>query len=108
METALTRSKAKLLAKTYANVLQDGKFQFEEIYLFGSYAKNNFKKWSDVDIAVVSNRLKRNWEKNIILLRRFSRSVDERIEPLGFTSIDFKDKNNPLVSEILKTGIKII
>jgi predicted nucleotidyltransferase len=78
------------------------------MYLFGSHAKGKARKWSDIDVAVVSNRLKKNYEKNRSLLSRMRLGVDTRLEPHGFTEDDFKNNSDPLAYEIRKTGIRII
>jgi predicted nucleotidyltransferase len=97
----------KEIAKQYALKLKAEKFPFKAIYLFGSHAKGGVEEWSDIDIAVVSNRLKRDWNENGDLLWKFAVSVDPRIEPVGFAVDDFEIEDDPLVREIKKTGIKV-
>ena len=104
----MSRIKAKKIVKNYAEKLKMSNFPFQSVYLYGSYAKNKAHKWSDIDIAVVSNKLRRNFDKNESLLWRFREDVDTRIEPIGFTVKDFQDINNPMVWEIRNTGIKIV
>ena len=65
-------------------------------------------KWSDIDVAVVSDKMKRNRDKNRFLLWHIRRDVDSMIEPHGFTVKDFEDINDPMVYEIRKTGIRIV
>ncbi|OGF22791.1 hypothetical protein A2Y83_03990 [Candidatus Falkowbacteria bacterium RBG_13_39_14] len=77
------------------------------IYLFGSYAKGKPDKWSDIDLAVVSDNLKRNRDKNKFLLWKLRMGVDTRIELHGFTRQDFKNDCDPMVYEIKKTGIRV-
>ncbi|MFH1838211.1 MAG: nucleotidyltransferase domain-containing protein [Candidatus Kuenenbacteria bacterium] len=91
------QNKIKEIVKKYADELKKNNFSFKAIYLFGSYAKNNEHQWSDIDVAVISDKLKRNWEKNELLLWRLRRNIDSRIEPIGFTSKDFQDKCDPMV-----------
>ena len=77
----------------------------KKAYLFGSYAKGTFGKYSDIDIALVSD----NFSKNPIKNWRMMSSVDikfSRIESHPFTIADFK-KGNPYFDEIKKTGIDI-
>ncbi len=99
---------AKRIVKKYAEKLKERKYPFFAIYLFGSHAKGKAHKWSDIDVAVVTDKLKRNRDKNENLLWYIRRDVDTMIEPYGFTRRDFQDECDPMVHEIKKTGIKIV
>lgn len=92
----------------YAKKLKEKNYHFSAIYLFGSYAKDKASKWSDIDVAVVSDRLKKRWNQNEEILWRYTLDVDYRIEPIGFTVNDFKEGYDPIVHEIKKTGIRIV
>ena len=100
--------KAKKIVKKYAEKLREENYPFSAIYLFGSYAKGKAHKWSDIDVAVVSDKMRRNKDKNRFLLWYIWRDVDSMIEPHGFTVKDFEDINDPMVYEIRKTGIRIV
>ena len=104
----MSKTQVKNIAKEYADKLKAEGYPFSAIYLFGSYAQGRANKWSDIDIAVISDKLKRNWWKNEILLSHLSLEVDLRIEPHGFTIEDFKNEYDPIVYEIKKTGVKIV
>lgn len=107
MSRIRTKNEAKKIVKKYAEELKINRFPFEAIYLFGSFAKNRAHKWSDIDVAVVSDKLKTNWDKED-LLWHIRRKVNSRIEPIGFTVEDFQDENDPMVYEIKKYGIRIV
>ena len=92
------------IAEQFASVVMK-KYDCAGIILFGSYAKNNYRTDSDIDVAVIL----KNYDKfmNIQLeLMRLRRKIDSRIEPHLFKISDFND-NNPLVHEIKKFGEKI-
>ena len=108
MSRIRTKNEAKKIVKKYARELTINNFPFKAIYLFGSFAKNKAHQWSDIDVAVVSDKLKINFDKNEDLLWQIRRKVNSGIEPIGFTVKDFQDKNDPMVYEIRKNGIKII
>ncbi len=107
----MSRTEAKKIVKKYAERLSMENYPFSAIYLFGSYsnpyAGGKPTRWSDIDVAVVSDKLKRDEAENRFLLWRIRRKVDTRIEPHGFTVKDFQDNSNPLVYEIKRTGIKV-
>jgi predicted nucleotidyltransferase len=104
----MSKIEVKKIIKNYAKMLKAKKYPFSAMYLFGSYAKGNAHKWSDIDVAVVSNKLKKNYEKNRSLLYRLRLDVDTRLEPHGFTVNEFMDNSNPMSYEIRKTGIRVI
>ncbi len=102
-----TKNEIKQIVKKYAQELKKNNFSFESIYLFGSYIKGKPTRWSDIDVAVVSDRFKNDWDKNEDLLWHLRRKVDTKIEPHGFSIKDFQDISDPMVYEIKKTGIKV-
>jgi len=55
----------------------------EQFWLFGSYAKNNAHKDSDIDIALVVNHLDKNYSvlNTEPILWKLKRQIDFRIEP---------------------------
>ena len=98
---------AKKIVKKYINKLKAENNPFQAVYLFGSHAQNKANKKSDIDVAIISKKLEKNWNRNEDKLWRYTLSVDSKIEPLGFTPKDFKDTSDPMVHEIKTTGIKI-
>jgi predicted nucleotidyltransferase len=76
-----------------------------EAYLFGSYAKGLEKESSDVDVALVFDKMEDFFQtqQEMIKLRR---KIDLRIEPHPLKSEDFNIQN-PLAKEIKETGILI-
>ena len=103
----MSKVEAKKIVKEYAEKLKEENYPFSAVYLFGSYAKGKAHKWSDIDVAVVSDKMKRNRDRNRFLLWHIRRDVDSMIEPHGFTVKDFEDGCDPMVYEIRKTGIRI-
>lgn len=103
----MSKFDAKKIVKRYAEKLKQENYPFTAIYLFGSHAKGRAHKWSDIDVAVVSDKLKRNREEGIFLLWKMRRDIDLMIEPHGFTVKDFQDECDPMAYEIKKTGEKI-
>lgn len=76
-----------------------------QAYLFGSYAKGLEKESSDVDVALVLDRMGDFFQTQQVL-RKLRRKVDLRIEPHPLKSEDF-NSNNPFAKEIQETGILI-
>ena len=80
-------------------------FPLETVYLFGSYAKNNFSTDSDIDVAIVVKNMERDFFDIQPLLWKLRRQVDDRIEPI---LIERDHDNGDFLSEIKKYGIEII
>lgn len=108
MSRVETKDQAFKIVQKYSKELKRVKFPFSEVYLFGSFVKNKNHKWSDIDVAVVSDVFEKNEHGDQqFLLWKIRRKVDIMIEPIGFSKKDFKEESNPLVAEIKKSGIKV-
>lgn len=83
------------------------RYKIFEAYLYGSFAKGNASEWSDIDVAIISSDFSDDLFDEKITLMQMAASVDDRIEPKPFKSELF-DRNDPLVYEIIKTGIQLI
>lgn len=94
------------IANKYVKFLKDNKFVVVRALLFGSYAKGNFKSDSDIDIALVFDRLDDRLSTQVKLLM-LTPKIDTRIEPHPFEESDL-NINNPFACEILKYGIELI
>jgi len=103
----MSKIEAKKVVLKYTEKLRAERYPFSAVYLFGSFAKNKQHKWSDIDVAVVSKELNKDWRKARMRLWRIGADVDTRIEPHGFSPEDFKDYWNPMAHEIKKTGIRV-
>jgi uncharacterized protein len=80
-------------------------FRDIEVYLFGSYARLTFTPESDIDLAIVSDKDLRFLEKQAL---KIEKKYKTKIQ-LHFFPKDFKEhKEDPLVKEILRNGIKLI
>ncbi len=104
----MSKSEAKKVVRRYAKKLKAEKYPFSAIYLFGSSVSGKSHKWSDIDVAVISKELDKDWREARMKLWRIGADVDTRIEPHGFSPEDFKDYWNPMAHEIKKTGIRIV
>jgi len=93
-------------ATNYINFLvKDHNITIAKAYLFGSYAKGNYHKDSDIDIALVMPDLKNSFEMQVqLMMLRSKISID--IEPHPFNTEDFT-LDEPVVYEILTTGIPL-
>ena len=80
---------------------------FVTAYLFGSFAKNEQRPESDIDIALVIDNLKDGDKFDIqVQLMLLASKFDTRIEPHPLSMQDLIS-DNPFVYEIKRTGIEI-
>jgi len=89
--------------KIYKQLLSQH-MKFDEMILFGSYAKGNAREDSDVDVAIVVKTLTGDYFSTRPLLWKIRREVDDRIEPV---LIEKTHDESGFLSEILKTGVAI-
>ena len=94
----------KTIEKYIAEISKYYKIDFA--ILFGSYAKGTAHKDSDIDIAVVSDDIKNEFNETLNLMR-FRRKIDLRIEPHPIQTEDYKKRATPFIDEIINTGIPI-
>ena len=81
--------------------------QIEAVYLYGSQAQGLATAWSDIDVAVVSPAFASDLFQARVMLLRLAAQVDDRIEPAPFAPQDFIP-SDPLVSEIQRTGVRLV
>lgn len=87
--------------------LVSDEFPIKSVYLFGSYAKGNAGEYSDIDLAVVSDKFEgsRFFDKKKLNKYILKSSADLEVHP--FKTEDFTE-DNPFVKEILSTGQKLV
>ena len=100
-------SEIKKKIDRYMAILKENNVPLKEAILFGSYARGDYHKWSDIDIALVSDIFAGDRIDDKDKIRRMTLSAGSEIEVLPFSPDDFNLKN-PLAKEIIKTGIRLI
>ncbi len=75
-----------------------------KIVLFGSYAKGNWNENSDIDIAVIIDKINDDYLIVSKQLNKLTRNIDNRIEP-----VLLQQGNDPsgFLSSLLQTGITL-
>ena len=89
-------------------------YQPEQVWLFGSFAHGRPRRWSDLDLMVVSKKFargKRLYRRSAFIKKTNLRRDDKIIvDPLCYTPAEFERwKDAPtIISEVVKTGIRLI
>jgi len=89
--------------KKYKKLLSEH-LLFDELILFGSYAKGTSGTDSDMDVAVVVDSLQGDYFLIRPLLWKLRREIDDRIEPI---ILGKRYDASGFLSEIKKYGIQI-
>ncbi len=80
------------------------RFPVSRLILFGSYACNSPKKWSDIDIAIVSPAFSGLpiWRRQELLAESLP-EADVRLSPIGYSPEELS-KPTLFLREIIRTG----
>lgn len=89
------------VVRRYKKALKDAGFPAFRVYIFGSYAKREERKDSDIDICLVSSAFEKRKESFRKRAALIAFEVDPRIEIVVATPQQFyRDKLSPLFSRI--------
>ena len=98
----MDKEQAITLAKRYKTLILDF-FPIKALYLYGSYSKGTFTTDSDIDIAVIVDKLDDDYFNDTPILWKLRRKVSNLIEPVLLT----ENERDPLYSDIKQSGILI-
>lgn len=77
------------------------------VYIFGSSVKGKFDRGSDIDTCIISPNFGKDRQKERLILMNLRDNNMLLIEPHPFSPKEFKNKYDPLLMEIKRTGIKL-
>jgi len=107
MNKKIDKKKVYQIIHQYLEVLRENNLNYAKVYLYGSYAQGNYKKDSDIDLAIVSDDFSGDVIDDQFLLMKLRRKVDLRIEPHPFLIEEFST-DDPYVKTIIETGEEIL
>ncbi len=91
----------------YISLIKKNHKGIKKAILFGSYARNNERPDSDIDIALIFDKLNDGEKFDLqVQLMLLAAQIDSRIEPHPISDEDY-NSNSPFVIEIKRTGIEI-
>ncbi len=90
----------------YIDLILNRGIKIINVYLYGSYANNNFNEYSDIDLAIFSDNFTGIGVIDIDKISGISRQVDSRISALTLNRESFDSYF--VKSEIIDKGIKIV
>jgi len=86
--------------KAYAELVRQN-FDVRSVVLFGSYARGAARDESDIDVAVIVDRLDIEWLAAATRLHRLAREIDINIEPIILQAS--RDRSG-FLEHVMKTG----
>ena len=94
--------------RIYVDILVKEGIEIDKAFLFGSYARDDKTKESDIDIMLVSKIFDQPDDQLIGLVWRLTRKVDSRLEPYTVGLNQFNTDNiSPLLQIVKKEGVEI-
>jgi len=92
--------------KAFIKALIQNNIKIEKVYLFGSYAHGNAKSYSDIDVAIISPDLGKNYLEEMRFLMRIAQEIDLMISPDPYSVEEFKNakQGDFLWQEIIQKG----
>lgn len=105
MATRKIKKSLSAVSARFRQKMEKAGIPVTKIIVFGSQARGTAKKWSDIDLCVVSPVFGKNRFEERLRLFALSSQVDINIEPHPFSPHDLLNKWDPLAGEINKYGI---
>ncbi|TGE15917.1 nucleotidyltransferase domain-containing protein [Hymenobacter elongatus] len=103
----LTQSAALERVRAFAESIRSEQVSLRKVILFGSYACNDQRPFSDIDVALVADEFTGFGFQDVGLIGAvIAQKAFVDIEPHTFSPEQFTDWN-PFVQEIKRTGIVI-
>jgi len=103
-------NKAKKIVERYVQALEANAIPFSRVYLFGSYAYGKAREGSDIDVAVVVEKLNKGETKieKQMSLWKIAPQIDLRIEPIVLEEQDFKKGESSIMAhQVEKYGVLV-
>jgi len=103
---AKRRDKTSIKIEKFLNLLKDN-IEVEKVILFGSLVRGKQKRWSDIDLAVVSDNFRKmDFHKRLVFLGMLAwQAKATEIEALGYTKDEYKKATKlDFLGEIKRTG----
>lgn len=97
------------IVRRYLDTVMHAGIPAEKAVIYGSFARNEQRKDSDIDVLILSPLFDRLKESKVLdLLWRLTRQVDIRIEPIAVGVREFdEDDASPLIGVARRDGFVV-
>lgn len=104
----ISPKEVKSILHSFEMKLREEQFPVKHLFLFGSYAKGNQHKDSDIDVAVVvPSYIKSTQKKKLNTLTWLAKQVHIKLEPHVVSTNDLKEKWNSFIHEVKEFGVRV-
>ena len=102
------KNQAIKIVKKFVKALRHEGISVDRVILYGSYARENTRPYSDIDVAVISKNFGKDRVEEGMTLFRIAGKIDPRLEPTPISSESYQnDTWVPLIYEIKEKGIEL-
>ncbi len=99
--------KIKKIVKEYISVLEND-IKVDRVVIFGSQAKGQASRKSDIDVAIVSDSFGSRKYNSSYLFQKLWKVKNSNIDPVGYSPKEYMAKTpSPLLSEIRQNGLEL-
>ncbi len=107
VKKGISEATIKIVKDYTSRLSEEENLLIKKVIVFGSQANGTLKKWSDIDVCIISPKFK-NTQKALEFLwkKRKREEVLNGLEPIGFSEEDF-EAGSGLIEEIKRTGVVI-
>lgn len=100
--------KIKTALSRYKRLLLKNGFKVEKLLLYGSYAKGEQHRWSDIDVCIIAPEFVKNRSQQRLKASLLAHQIDPAIEIVPYSPRDWSENLvSPLLDQIRKTGVPI-
>jgi predicted nucleotidyltransferase len=103
----LSKRTAIEIVKKFAAEVKATGLHLRKVILYGSYAGNRQHEWSDIDVALVADEFTGNGFNDADYFARINNKKPYVIIEAQTYPTSYFKKGDPLIDEILRTGIEI-
>lgn len=90
------------IIKTFVEAVEKEGVCVQQIFLYGSYSRGEERKYSDIDVAVVSRDFEGDTIEANMKLWRIAVRVDVRLAPLAIAESELLNLHIPIIAEAQK------
>lgn len=96
--------------KLYLTKLKDCNINVYKAFIYGSYAAGTNDENSDIDVAIISEDLGKNYLQEMRLLMKLTRDIDLMIAPDPYSLEDYNNasRGDFLWQEVIEKGLPIL
>lgn len=108
VKAKVSNREVKKFIDDFIKSLDKNKLHIRRVILFGSYARGNPRAYSDIDVAVISDKFTSNrWQNQTKIARATESNQDYTyiIEPIGYSTKEYQNAEpGSFLHEIKRTG----